>query len=124
MHHQLVLAENRPADATFSTVMQMSFKVEDINSLRRVRDKALSSGATSMRGLNHGNALSIYFLDPEGNTVEVYMDTPWHVPQPHGDPLDLDKSDDEIWAETEKIVRADPGFMPESERVQQFVRDN
>lgn len=63
-----------------------------------------------MRGLNHGNALSIYFLDPEENTVEVYLDTPWYVAQPHGDPLDLDRPDDELWSETEAICRKDPTF--------------
>lgn len=110
-HHQLVLAAGRPADAP-STVMQMSFKVAAIDDLRRVRTGALAAGATQMRGMNHGNALSIYFADPEGNTVEVYLDTPWYVPQPHGDPLDLDKPDAQIWAETEAACRADPKFEP------------
>lgn len=109
-HHQLALAQNRPAGAP-STVMQLSFKVNTLDDLREARNRALSKGATKMRGLNHGNAMSIYFMDPEENTVEVYFDTPWYVAQPHGDPLDLDKSDKEIWAETEAIVRADPTFM-------------
>jgi catechol-2,3-dioxygenase len=65
-----------------------------------------------MRGLNHGNAMSIYFADPEKNTIEVYLDTPWYVSQPHGDPLDLEQSDAQIWAETERVVRADPSFQP------------
>lgn len=122
MHHQLVLAENRPADAMFSTVMQLSFKVQTLAELRGVRNAALESGATNMRGLNHGNALSVYFHDPEGNTVEVYLDTPWYVPQPHGDPLDIDQPDDVIWAETERRVKADPGYMLESERQQKFLK--
>lgn len=108
-HHQLVLADGRPADAR-STVMQLSFKLGTLAQLRAIRSRALAAGAAEMRGLNHGNAISIYFHDPEGNTVEVYLDTPWYVPQPHGDPLDLEKSDAEIWAETEAICRADPGF--------------
>jgi catechol 2,3-dioxygenase len=110
-HHQLVLAGNRPAGAP-STVMQMSFKVATIDDLREARKRALEKGATNMRNLNHGNALSIYFSDPEENTIEVYLDTPWYVAQPHGDPLDLTKPDAEIWAETEKIVLADPTYMP------------
>ncbi len=110
-HHQLVLAQNRPA-GTPSTVMQISFMVDTLDHLREARARALSLGATKMRGLNHGNAMSIYFMDPEENTVEVYLDTPWYVAQPHGDPLDLNKTDEAIWAETEKIVRADPSFMP------------
>lgn len=113
-HHQLVLASGR-APGTPSSVMQMSFKVQSLDQLRRVRELALKHGASTMRCMNHGNALSIYFSDPESNTVEVYLDTPWYVPQPHGDPLDLERSDAEIWAETERICRADPGFMPVDE---------
>jgi catechol 2,3-dioxygenase len=119
-HHQLVLAGGRAADAP-NTIMQLSFKVSVIDDLRRVRAAALAEGASKMRGMNHGNALSIYFADLEDNTVEVYLDTPWYVPQPHGDPLDLEKSDAEIWAETEAICRADPGFMPVADWMARFA---
>lgn len=118
-HHQLVLASGRGADAP-TTVMQLSFKVAAIDDLRRIRQRALDEGATQMRGMNHGNALSIYFSDIEDNTVEVYLDTPWYIPQPHGDPLDLTHSDEAIWAETEAACRADPGFMPLDHWQQRF----
>jgi len=120
-HHQLVLVSGRPKEATFSTVMQISFMVPTIQFLRDIRSAALARGATNMRGLNHGNALSIYFSDPEGNTVEVYLDTPYYVAQPHGDPLDLSKSDDEIMRETEAVCRADPTFMPQAEWREKFL---
>lgn len=120
-HHQLVLAGGRAADAP-STIMQLSFKVSVIDDLRRVKASALAQGASQMRGMNHGNALSIYFADLEDNTVEVYLDTPWYVPQPHGDPLDLEKADEIIWAETEAICRADPGFAPAVEWQARFPR--
>lgn len=119
-HHQVVLAAGRSPEGP-STVMQVSFKVESIDQLRETRRRALESGATEMRGLNHGNALSIYFLDPEGNTIEVYLDTPWQVPQPHGDPLDLERSDAEIWAETEAACRADPAFEPAEAWARRFA---
>jgi catechol 2,3-dioxygenase len=115
----LVLASGRGADAP-TTVMQLSFKVAAIDDLRRIRQRALDEGATQMRGMNHGNALSIYFSDLEDNTVEVYLDTPWYIPQPHGDPLDLTHSDEAIWAETEAACRADPGFMPLDQWQQRF----
>ncbi len=50
--------------------------------------------------------------DPEGNAAEVYIDTPYCVAQPHSDPLDLDKSDEELMHETEASCRANPSFMP------------
>lgn len=118
-HHQLALASSR-AEGSTSTVMQLSFKVQTLDHLRVARGRALARGAKKMRGLNHGNALSIYFSDPEENTVEVYLDTPWYVTQPHGDPLDLELPDAEIWAETERICRADPTFMPAEQWRAQF----
>jgi catechol 2,3-dioxygenase len=41
------------------------------------------------------------------------------VAQPHGDPIDLDLPDEVIWADVEKVVRADPTFMP----VEQWQRE-
>lgn len=110
-HHQLVLASGRPADAKFSTVMQVSFVVPSIQHLRDVSARAIQRGATEVRGLNHGNALSVYMKDPEGNTVEIYIDTPFYVAQPHGDPLDLAKDDETLMRETEEACRKDPTFM-------------
>jgi catechol 2,3-dioxygenase len=60
-----------------------------------------------MSGLNHADAISIYCLAPVENTLEVYVDTPWYLKQPHGGPLDPNRPDAEIWAETERIVKAD-----------------
>jgi catechol 2,3-dioxygenase len=115
IHHQVVLVSGRPESASYTTVMQISFTVPSLAELRRVRDLALAEGACGMRPVNHGNAWSIYFEDPEDNVIEVYLDSPFHVPQPHGDPLDLDRSDEQILAETEAACRKDPGFMPRSE---------
>ena len=121
-HHQLVLASGRPEDAKFSTVMQISFKVPALQSLRDIWRAAEARGAHSIRGLNHGNAISVYMSDPEGNTVEVYIDTPFYVSQPHGDHLDLGKSDEEILRATEEICRSDPTFQPLADWQTDFLR--
>lgn len=110
-HHQLVLVSGRPADARFSTVMQLSFKVESLVAVRRTMTRALAEGASRPQALNHGNAWSVYCDDPEGNTVEIYADTPWHVPQPFGQPLDLSLADREIERETEARCRATEGYL-------------
>ena len=118
-HHQLVLADGRTPDSP-STVMQISFKVDGLDALRTARSRALANGAADLLGLSHGDALSIYFSDPESNTVEVYVDTPWYVAQPHGDPLDLDLPDEVIWKRTEDACRADPTYMSIEEWQRQF----
>jgi len=120
-HHQLVLASGRPAEATFSTVMQLSFKVPAVQDLRRIRTAAVELGASQMRGVNHGNSYSIYFSDPEGNTVESYLDTPFYVTQPHADPLNLELSDADLLRQTEATCRADPTFMLAEEWRRNFV---
>ena len=111
-HHQVVLVTGRPEDNGFNPINQVSFLVESLEQLREVHRRALDRGATAMRTVSHGNAWSIYFLDPEGNRLEAYLHTPFYVPQPHGEPLDLTKSDDEILHVTEAACAKDPGFMP------------
>jgi catechol 2,3-dioxygenase len=114
-HHQLVLVSGRAPDGA-STVNQISFKVASLGELRAMHARIRAAGVEPIRPVNHGNAFSIYFPDPEGNFVEVYMDTPWHVPQPHADPLDFAQSDAAIMAETERRCRAEPGFQPRAAR--------
>lgn len=111
-HHQLVLSAGRSEKSPVSTVMQLSFLVPDLAELRLNRDLAVAKGATELRPMNHGNAWSLYYFDPEGNRVEVYLDTPFYVSQPYGTPLDLDMSEAELLAETERMVKDDPSFMP------------
>jgi catechol 2,3-dioxygenase len=118
-HHQLVLASGRTPDQQ-STVFQISFKVTSIEDLRGIRTRAVEHGATALVAMNHGNALSIYFNDPEDNVVEAYLDTPFQISQPHGDPLDLDLPDATIWAETETICRADPTFATAADWAAEF----
>jgi catechol 2,3-dioxygenase len=113
-HHQIVLASGRAAESV-STINQLSFSVDTLDGLREMQARALRFGARDMRLINHGNAWSIYFKDLEGNTIEIYLDSPFHVPQPHFDPLDLSLSDAEILRQTEEFCRRDPGFMIRSE---------
>ena len=82
-HHQLVLSSGK-APETPSTVMQLSFKVQTLDALRRRKRMAEDRGVSDVMPLNHGNAWSVYFSDPEGNRIEIYVDTPFHTPQPCG----------------------------------------
>lgn len=111
-HHQIVLMSGASEGTGLSRVNHMAFKVGSLPALRVLRDRALALGATGVRPMDHGNAWSVYFADPEGNTLEAFLDTPFYVPQPHGRRLDLDQPDTEIVAETERACREDPGFLP------------
>lgn len=115
MHHQFVLVTGREAGVKASHLNQLSFHVDSLAEVREVHRRALAHDATGMRAVSHGNAWSVYFHDPEGNRIEVYADTPWYVPQPHGDPIDITLPDAEIYRQTEAICRKDPAFCTREE---------
>jgi len=111
-HHQLVLATGRPADMAFNVVNQISFRVPDLAALRGFHDRLLAEGAGDMHPVTHGNAVSLYCRDPEGNRLELFMDTPWYCDQPLRETIDLARPDAEILAQAEAIARRHPKFMP------------
>ena len=109
-HHQLVLATGRPADMAFNVVNQMSFRVPDLATLRAFHDRLLAEGASEMLPVTHGNAVSVYCRDPEGNRLELFMDTPWYCDQPLREPIDLTQPDEAILAQAEAIAKRFPKF--------------
>ena len=119
-HHQLALVNGRPDDATFSVINQISLRVQDLSTLRRYYNCLLSAGAERMDPSTHGNSVSVYSFDPEGNRIEVFMDTQWYCDQPLKASIDFNQSDEEIMNQVNAIAQAAPKFMPRSEWVQQM----
>jgi catechol 2,3-dioxygenase len=114
-HHQLVLATGRPANMAFNVVNQISFRVPDLAALRRHHDRLLAEGATDMLPVTHGNAVSVYCRDPEGNRLELFMDTPWYCDQPLREPIDLNQSDEAILAQAQAIAQRFPKYKSRAE---------
>jgi catechol 2,3-dioxygenase len=108
-HHQLVLAEGRDQGQP-STLCQLSFLLPDLAALRSMVKALAALGVTPTRLANHGTSWSVYAEDPEANPIELYVNSPWYVSQPRAEGLDLDLSDEEIWAATEAMCRQDPTF--------------
>jgi catechol 2,3-dioxygenase len=112
-HHQLVMVDSRrPGDK--GNVNQISFQLNSLAELRAARDR-LAGEAIPVNPISHGNAWSIYFDDPEGNMIEIYVHSPFHTPQPRGDTLDLDLDDAEIARQTEARVKSLPGYQTHAE---------
>ena len=114
-HHQFVLASGRPDDVNFNLINQISFRVDGLATLREMHEGLKSEAVKEITTLTHGNALSCYFRDPENNRIELLIDTPWYVPQPHHLNVDFALSDGELWGVIEKHVRGTPGFKPVAE---------
>jgi catechol 2,3-dioxygenase-like lactoylglutathione lyase family enzyme len=114
-HHQIVLASGRPAELDFNVINQLSFKADSLTTLKTMYKRVQQEATSGLNPVTHGNSLSLYFHDPEGNRVELYIDLPWYVLQPLAAPLDLDADEDEIMASAERHARALPGFKSRAE---------
>lgn len=112
-HHQIVLVPGREPGGP-STVNQISFRVISIAELRRLHAEVRTRNVAGLNPTNHGGSWSIYFLDPEGNRIELFAPTSWYVP-PISVPLDMALSDDEIYKRTEDTVKSTPGHMRRTE---------
>jgi len=109
-HHQIVMAAGRPADVSFNVINQISLRVDSLGTLRELYQGLKEEPVEILGPISHGNALSVYFRDPEGNRVELLIDTPWYVPQPHRLQVDIMQTDEQLWAGIEKNCRSMPGF--------------
>ena len=114
-HHQVVMASGRPADLPFNPINQISFRMADFAGVREMYRRLQHEAVSEISPVSHGNALSVYFRDPEGNRLELFVDTPWYVKQPLRVPMDMKLSDRELWAWAEAEARKQPGFKPVEE---------
>ncbi len=103
-HHELVLMKGREASADSKLVQQISFIVPTIDDLREYHLRLQAEDVRIDRIVSHGIAFGMYFFDPEGNRVELYYRTGYKVPQPHGDLIDLEDSDEELLAAARALI--------------------
>ena len=115
VHHQIVLVAGRPQSIDFNVINQISLTADSIETLQAFYRRLQSANVTELVAVTHGNALSVYFRDPEGNRIELYVDTPWYVSQPMRVPMPIELPADELLAWAERHARALPGFRPRSE---------
>jgi len=94
-HHELLLVPGREDG---KVVQQISFRCASLADVKEFYRKFLEHNVPIIRTVSHGNAVGLYFKDPDDNQVEVYWQTGVDWPQPFGKPVDLTKSDEEIIA--------------------------
>jgi len=111
-HHQLVLTAGLPPEATRTWLNQVSFRVDTLAELQEFNTWLEECGVQPSATVSHGNAWSIYFLDPEGNNVEVYASSEWYVPQPFREVVDLHRPTQELLDETFESVKDNGEFSP------------
>jgi catechol-2,3-dioxygenase len=119
-HHQLALIQARPASIDFNVVNQISFMADSLETLLEAYRKLVIDQGMPARSLSHGNALSFYIHDPEGNRLELFWSTPWFVTQPMVELLDFTQPASALLAQAEEHARRQPGFKPRAEWVEEM----
>lgn len=111
-HHQIVMITQPTGDHQFVMADHRAFRCGSLDELRVIGDRLEAAGVEGVIPISHGNAWSLYFTDPEGNGLECFVDSPFHVAQPYANRLDLSTSDDEIEATTRADLADKPEFQP------------
>lgn len=115
IHQQLQLSATLFGDEGCNVVHQVSFRLKGLGELREIARRIIEETQTDLAQLDqldHGNAWSLYFRDPEGNMLELYVNTPWRVDHPFAQPFDVMQPDDVIMATTYERVRDAIGADP------------
>jgi len=115
-HHQIAMVGGAGAgDSAFVMVDHFAFRTETLDDLRAIHANLIAAGVEGILQICHGNAWSLYFSDCEGNGLECFVDTPFHVAQPFASGFELDRSDEEILEATIALIESQPEFQPMTE---------
>jgi catechol-2,3-dioxygenase len=103
-HHELVLQRGRSAGADARLVHQISWRTDSLESLVAFHRHFRANDVKVQQEVSHGNAIGIYFYDPEGNRNEVYLAIDRDVRQPFRKDINLDQPIADIWRDAEELL--------------------
>lgn len=98
-HHELLLMSGRNAGRDAHVVQQISFRCASLADVTGYYRRFRKGAADLDMVVSHGNAIGVYFYDPEGNRGEVYCSTGLVAHQPFLQPVNLDDDPDTILRE-------------------------
>lgn len=108
-HHEFVLARGRTAPDDVKVIQQISWRIDSLATLLEFHRRFQDEGVQVQQEVTHGNALSIYFFDPEGNRVEVYVRVDEKVHQPFRKHLDLEQDEAGVLTQARYLLEEDTG---------------
>jgi len=103
-HHELYLAPGRNDVGQVNVLQQISFRCPTLKDVKDFYQLFIDKNVPINRVVSHGNTVSIYASDPDGNSVEVYWPSGIDVPQPFGKPMDLTQGEVAIRAQLNQIL--------------------
>ncbi|WP_418059648.1 VOC family protein [Pimelobacter simplex] len=101
-HHELVLCEG----AARRSPQQVSFRCDDLATVLEYWRRLVAEGVSIEKTTTHGNAVGVYFYDPEANRCEVYARTGLEAKQPFNVLLDFAAGEEAVRAGVHDAVAA------------------
>jgi catechol 2,3-dioxygenase len=107
--HQLALARGREGEAKL--IGHIAWRVETPADVKEFYERFKTRGVPVDHCVSHayvelGNTVSCYFLDPEGNRLEIYALVQERDARRTNRPLDLEKNVDEIIAQASGLPQS------------------
>jgi catechol-2,3-dioxygenase len=103
-HHELLLVAGRTGEKDAHVVQQVSFRCASLGDVTGYHRLLQERSVDLDMVVSHGNAIGVYFFDPEGNRVEVYCSTGYAARQPFLQAVDLDNDPDSILNDVARSV--------------------
>lgn len=95
-HHELLLCVGRTSRENELWLQQISFKCPTLDDVIEFHRRLVDNGIRIEYAVTHGNAIGVYFYDPEGNRAEVYWNTGLKARQGYLLEVDLSESPENI----------------------------
>jgi catechol-2,3-dioxygenase len=104
-HHEFLLCGGRTAPPGTLLLQQVSFRCEGLEDVQEFYRRLKARDVAIDMVVSHGNAIGVYFYDPEGNRLEVYYSTGFKAQQPYLESIDLEQPANDILAQVEESVK-------------------
>ena len=103
-HHELLLCAGRTSADGELWLQQISFKCPTLDDVIGFYRRLVENGTPIEYTVTHGNAIGVYFYDPEGNRAEVYWNTGLKARQGYLLEVNLDDEPEVIKAQVAEHV--------------------
>jgi catechol 2,3-dioxygenase-like lactoylglutathione lyase family enzyme len=103
-HHEFLVCRGRTAPRDVRLIQQISFRCPSLEDVIAFWERLKAAGVEFDRVVSHGNAVGVYFYDPDHNRCEVYWLTGLHARQTFLAQIDLSRPVDELMIEIKEYV--------------------
>jgi catechol 2,3-dioxygenase-like lactoylglutathione lyase family enzyme len=103
-HHEFLVCRGRTAPRDARLIQQVSFRCASLETVIAYWERLRDAGVEFDRIVSHGNAVGVYFFDPDHNRCEVYWPTGLEARQTFLAQIDLTRPVDALMTEIKAYV--------------------